>query len=151
MSHLSIKCRPCRGRGLCSGVTFQPILFRPYRVIFQSHRFLLAPSPQGDSPPHPPCTPYPRLQPLLSVFPLSPLPLEDWRLVWSSGQLPGKDQLPAPCHGQPKAPPICRDGDGGAGVTRLLGGLPSQLRHPPSCSCQHQQCQRQCCLWQQQP
>lgn len=72
VSCLSIKCRPCRGRELCSSVTFQSILFWPYQVIFQSHCFLLAPSPQGDSPP---TLHIPRILISSSAFSISPLPL----------------------------------------------------------------------------
>lgn len=85
--------------------------------------------------PHPP--------PLLSAPPLSSLPLEDRRPVRPSGQLPGQAQLPGPGHGQPETPPVLGDRDGGAGVARLLGGLPSGSQHPPAGSCQYQQCQRQ--------
>lgn len=89
---------------------------------------------QGDSP-H--CQPSPPS--LLSVLPLSPLSLEDWRAVWPGGQLPGQGQLSGPRHGQPETPAVCRDRDGGAGVTCVLGGLPSGAGSPPPCSSQHQQ------------
>lgn len=48
--------------------------------------------------------------PPLSASALSPSPVlltpEDRRPVWPGGQLPGKDQLIGPTHGQPETPPV---------------------------------------------
>lgn len=97
----------------------------------RSHRLLPAPWPPGHS--HRP--------PLRSARPLSLSP-EDGRPVRRRGQLPGKDQLPGPRHGQPEAAPVRGGGDGGAGVACVLGGLPSGPQSRPVCSCQRQQRQQ---------
>lgn len=123
--------------GLYSSIVFQSVLFWPYGLLDLPRLSANRPTPRNSISSDP-----------VIASSLYPLPLENWRPVWSSGQLPGKDQLSAPCHGQPKTPPICRNRDGRAGVTSLLGGLPSEPRHPPSCSRQYQQRQCQCCLWQ---